>query len=74
MDLQQIDASTWHAYTDRAGYVGQIIKTATGSFQALKVCPTGELAAIGAPRPALDDAHEALIDQCTPARASCPNC
>ena len=74
MDLQQIDASTWHAYTDRAGYVGQIIKTASGRYQALKVRPTGELAAIGAPRATLDDAHETLIDQCTPTRASCPNC
>lgn len=73
MDLHQIDANTWHAYADRAGYVGQIIKTGAG-YQALKVRTTGELAAVGAPRRDIDDAHETLIDQCSPTRASCPNC
>ena len=73
MDLQQIDASTWHAYTDRAGYVGQIIKTPKG-YQALVVTANGGLLPVGDAKPDLGDASDALDVHCSPKRASCPNC
>ena len=73
MDLTPIDSDRWQACTDRAGYVGQIIKTPKG-YQALAVTASGRLLPVGEPRPNLGDAHEALDAHCSPKRANCSNC
>ena len=73
MDLTPIDSERWQACTDRAGYVGQIIKTPKG-YQALVVTANGGLLPVGDAKPDLGDASDALDVHCSPKRASCPNC
>jgi hypothetical protein len=73
MDLTPIDADRWQACTDRAGYVGQIIKTPKG-YQVLAVTTAGNLQPVGEPKSDLGDADDALDVHCSPTRASCPNC
>jgi hypothetical protein len=75
MDLTPLDAERWQACTDRAGYVGQIIKTlkTPKGYQAL-ADSGNQLLLVGEPKPDLGDAHDALDLHRSPKRASCPNC
>ena len=72
MDLTPLDTHRWQACTDRAGYVGQIVRTDKG-YQPLAVSGT-RLLPVGEPKPDLGDAAVALDVHCSPKRASCPNC
>jgi hypothetical protein len=72
MDLTPITAARWQACTDRAGYVGQIVRTPKG-YQALAVVGN-QLLPVGDPKTDLGDASDALDVHCSPTRAICPNC
>jgi hypothetical protein len=72
MDLTPLNADRWQACADRAGSVGQIIKTPKG-HQVLAVVGN-QLLPVGDPKRDLEDASDALDLHCSPTRTSCPNC